>query len=79
MFKDTIDARAEFIQVISGLDGLAGAVRQLHMNGISVNYFGAQDAALIRRLAEVGVDYILTDDLDLCLKVLAEYGVTPPR
>ncbi len=77
--KETIDARADFIQALSGLDGLADAVRELHEHNISVNYFGAQDELLIRKLVEAGVDYILTDDLDLCLAVLASYGVQPVR
>lgn len=80
--RDTIQARADFIQLLSsldGLDGLAGAIRELHRHRITVNYFSAQDEPLIRRLAEAGVDYILTDDLDLCLSVLARYGVRPAR
>jgi glycerophosphoryl diester phosphodiesterase len=31
----------------------------------------------MRKLIEAGVDYILTDDLDTLLAVLAEYGVEP--
>lgn len=77
--KDTIEARADFIQVMSGLDGLADAVRELHEHRISVNYFGAQEESLIHRLVQAGVDYILTDDLDLCLGVLAKHGVRPVR
>ena len=77
--KETIDARSDFIQVLSGLEGLPGAVRELHAHNISVNYFGAQEESLIRKLAAAGVDYILTDDLDLCLTVLASYGVRPVR
>ncbi len=75
--QETIDARADFIQVLSGLDGLAEAVRRLHARGITVNYFSAQDEELIHQLVRAGVDYILTDDLDLCLRVLAGYGVRP--
>jgi glycerophosphoryl diester phosphodiesterase len=77
--RETIEARADFIQVRSGLDGLADAVRELHGHGILVNYFGAQEESAIRELVEAGVDYILTDDLDLCLRVLAKYGVRPLR
>lgn len=77
--KDTIDARADFIQILSGLEGLAEAVRELHAHGIRVNYFGAQEETLIEKLAQAGVDYILTDDLDLCLAVLARRGVRPVR
>lgn len=40
-----------------------------------MNWFGTEDAALMQRLADMGVDYILTNDLDLCLKVLAERGM----
>jgi glycerophosphoryl diester phosphodiesterase len=75
--QETIDARAEFIQVLSGLDGLPEAVRTLHDHGVTVNYYSAQEEEFIRQLVRAGVDYILTDDLDLCLRVLAGYGVRP--
>ncbi len=42
-----------------------------------MNYFGTEDPAMMRKLAEAGVDFILTDDLDTCHAVLAEYGVEP--
>jgi glycerophosphoryl diester phosphodiesterase len=77
--RDTIRLRTEFIQLLGPLDHLREAVRQLHEHNIKVNYFGAQEAGLIRRLVDAGVDYILTDDVDLCLSVLAEYGVKPAR
>jgi glycerophosphoryl diester phosphodiesterase len=34
---------------------------------VTVNWFGANDAPLIERLHRAGVDYILTDTLDLAL------------
>jgi glycerophosphoryl diester phosphodiesterase len=68
---DTIATGADFIQLLSGLDGLADAVKRLHRRGITVNYFSAQQEPLIRKLSEAGVDYILTDDLDLALSVLS--------
>lgn len=68
--KETIRLGAEFIQLLGDPAPLAEAVAELHRHNIKVNYFGAQEEALIRRLAADGVDYILTDDLDLCLSVL---------
>jgi len=74
--KATIETRAEFIQLAGPENGLKEAVDLCHANGITVNYFGAEDPAKIRRLVEAGVNYILTDDLDACLKVLSEdFGV----
>jgi glycerophosphoryl diester phosphodiesterase len=69
----TIAAKSAFIQLhkSEGLDGIKDAVSQLHANGVLVNYFGTEDEPTIRILAGAGVDYILTDDLDLCLRVLA--------
>ncbi len=52
----------------------------LHRHNVKVNYFSAQEPAVIRKLAAAGVDYILTDDLDLCTSTLMEYygrGGTP--
>lgn len=68
----TIETGSAFIQLHhgQGTDGLKEDVARLHAAGVRVNWFGAQEEALIRTLAEAGVDYILTDDLDLCLRVL---------
>ena len=73
--RTAIAARADFVQVRDTGGGipenLAAAVRELHAHGVTVNYFGAQDEPKIRALAAAGVDYILTDRLDLCQRVLA--------
>jgi glycerophosphoryl diester phosphodiesterase len=73
----TIGRRADFIQLRDAAghsipEGLAEAVAKLHRHGVSVNYFGAQDERKIRALAQAQVDYVLTDKLDLCMKVLAQ-------
>jgi glycerophosphoryl diester phosphodiesterase len=72
--ESTIAMKAQFIQ-IRDVDGkipvnLAEIVRKLHANGVNVNYFGASDEAKIRALAAAGVDYILTDKLELAQQVL---------
>lgn len=76
---DTLKAKADFIQLRGGLDGVAEAAERLHRGGVTVNYFSAQDEASILRLIEARVDYILTDDLDLLLAILARHGVQPFR
>lgn len=73
--ENTIAMKAEFIQLRDAPSGqtppdLAAIVQRLHAHHITVNYFGANDAAKMRTLAAAGVDYILTDKLDLCLRVL---------
>lgn len=74
--ESTIAMRAEFIQLRDGAggripEGVESAIARLRRGGVKVNYFGAQDEAKIRWLAAAGVDYILTDRLDLCMRVLA--------
>jgi glycerophosphoryl diester phosphodiesterase len=75
--ESTIAMHAEFIQLRDAPggsipEGLESAIARLHRNQIKVNYFGANDEAKLRSLAAAGVDYVLTDKLDLCLRVLAE-------
>ncbi len=74
----TLERNCDYIQLHknNGTEGLREAVGQLHAGGVKVNYFGAQDEPTIRALAEGGVDYILTDDLPLCLHVLDEVAKT---
>ena len=71
----TLALKNAFIQLHhkEGTEGLNEDVARLHAAGVRVNWFGAQEEGLIRLLAEAGVDYILTDDLDLCQRVLKEY------
>ena len=76
---DTLARRSEFLQLRSGPEGVAAAVKRLHEHGVTVNYYSAQEESLIRALIEAQVDYILTDDLDLTLSVLKQYGVKPVR
>jgi glycerophosphoryl diester phosphodiesterase len=68
----TIANKCEFIQLHhrDGHDNLEAEVKRLHDAGVTVNWFGANDAPLIERLHRAGVDYILTDQLDLALDTL---------
>jgi glycerophosphoryl diester phosphodiesterase len=75
--ESTLAAKADFIQLRGGLDSVAQAVNLLHPAGVKVNYFSAQDETSIARLIHARVDYILTDDLDLLLAILARHGVQP--
>ncbi len=72
----TIEAKCDFIQLHhnQGLEGLEDDVARLHEAGVYVNWFGAEDPEVMRILATAGVDYILTDDLDLALETLHGQG-----
>ncbi|HPO15329.1 MAG TPA: glycerophosphodiester phosphodiesterase family protein [Candidatus Hydrogenedentes bacterium] len=69
----TLASKANFIQLagVKADDSLAADVARLHAAGVQVNWFHAEDDATIRALAAAGIDFILTDTLDLCQQVLA--------
>lgn len=73
----TIKLGAQFIQLWGWADCLPAVVDRLHQHSVTVNYFGTSEARMMRRLIEAGVDYILTDHLDLMHEVMAEYGLKP--
>jgi glycerophosphoryl diester phosphodiesterase len=73
----TIALGAEYIQICGWHDSMPQVVDKLHQHGVTVNYFGTSDAAEMRQLIGAGIDYILTDHLDVMLAVLAAYGVAP--
>jgi glycerophosphoryl diester phosphodiesterase len=76
--QSTIDAKGEFIQLCKELDGLKDAVDKCHANGVAANFFHGTEPEMIRGLADAGIDYILTNDLDTCLQILKEeYGTEP--
>lgn len=71
----TIALGAQFIQICGWADCMPEVVAKLHAHDVQVNYFGTEDPALMRRLIEAGVDYVLTDHLDVMHEVMGEYGV----
>lgn len=72
----TIELGSEFIQLhrSMGLDDVAEHVKRLHEHGVRVNFCCADAPEELRHLAAAGVDYILTDDLDTALAVLAPHA-----
>lgn len=76
----TIALGAEFIQLCGPQDRrgwadcMAEVVAKLHRHGVTVNYFGTEDPEMMRRLQAAGVDYVLTDHLDLAQQVLEQGG-----
>ncbi len=74
-----IRLKANYIQInlTQRIDGLEEDVEFAHQNGLKVNFFSAQERETIRKLAKAKVDYILTDDIDLCFEVLKEFGTEP--
>ncbi|MFP4502897.1 MAG: glycerophosphodiester phosphodiesterase [Candidatus Hydrogenedentota bacterium] len=71
--ETTIALGAEFIQLHkrTGYENIAAHVERLHAAGVRVNWCCDDSPETIEELAEAGVDYILTDDLDTVLAVLA--------
>jgi glycerophosphoryl diester phosphodiesterase len=63
----TIAASAQFLQFLGDTPGLQPLVEKLHQHGIKVNFFEANTEEKIQACIAAGVDFILTDDLDLCL------------
>ena len=60
-------------------DNIKKSVAALHGYGTRVNHCCASTEETIRPLIEAGVDFIMTDNLDLCLDILAEYDVKPVK
>lgn len=76
--RGTVDMGAAFIQLKGEEEGLPELTARCRENGVTVNFFGAEDPDKIRRLYRAGAQYVLTDDLDACLAVLREdFGVGP--
>ena len=78
---DTLKRGAAFIQFFygNGTEDIAEDIARLHAHGVQVNYYYSNEAEEMRALAEAGVDYILTDELDLCLEVCRAFGTEPVR
>ena len=71
----TFNREINFFQLFGRPDTfeqLAESVKTLHGYGILVNYCCGNTEEDIKSLLDSGVDYILTDNLDMCLDILKE-------
>lgn len=73
----TIALGAQYIQIWGWAKCLPEVVERLHRHGVQVNWFGTSEADMMRVLIEAGVDYVLTDHLDLMHQVMQEYDLLP--
>jgi glycerophosphoryl diester phosphodiesterase len=72
--EDTAKLNAEMLQFYKvPPDKLPEAMKVVEAEGLIANYCCAEEEAVIRQLCAAGVEYILTDDLDLCLRIVAEH------
>jgi glycerophosphoryl diester phosphodiesterase len=75
--EETIRLGCEYIQLLGSKQNLKETVKNLHENNVLVNFYFGNTRQEIEELAGAGVDFILTDHLDLCLEVLQKYGTRP--
>jgi len=80
--QKNISRHIDFIQLVYWetpipKDGVEQSVKTLHRYGVKANFCCASDEEPLRTLIEAGADYILTDNLALCLKITKEYGTEP--
>ena len=73
--RETIEKKCEFIQLHQndGYENIGFQVRLLHDAGITINWFGANDQDLVKTLHKAGIDYILTDKLDMGMKITEKF------
>lgn len=72
--KETIALGCEFIQLHQrdGYENIEEEVALLHANGVTVNWFGANEVELMQLLNRAGVDFVLTDKLELAMKSIGK-------
>lgn len=75
---DTLARNCTFIQLYGSREGLKTWVDKCHESGLIANFFGAHEPEAINECIDAGVDYILTNDLDTCLRLLKEKQSVAP-
>lgn len=75
--QQTIAMKAAFIQLLGKGEITAEHVQMLKANGVRVNYYHAETAALVKNLFASGVDFPLVNDLEKFLPVAKEAGIQP--
>ena len=73
--NETIEMKAEFIQLRGGDSVDPAHTKRLRERGIHINYCCANEAEKVRRLFETGVEFPLVDRVGSMLKVADQSGI----
>ncbi len=75
--NETIKGNYTFIQLLKKRedDELLKDVHRLKMNGIKINFYHAETISEARELFDMGVDFVLTDNLNLMMNSLDKLGI----
>ena len=73
--NETIQAGCEFIQLLGGEGVDPIHTKRLRDNGVKVNYCCTNDASMLGRLLEDGVEFPLVDRVGEMLKVADKHGI----
>jgi len=73
--NETIQAGCEFIQLLGGESVDPIHTKRLRDNGVKVNYCCTNDASMLGRLLEDGVEFPLVDRVGEMLKVADKHGI----
>ena len=73
--NETIEMKAEFIQLLGGDSVDPAHTKRLRERGIRINYCCTNEADKLRRLLEAGVEFPLVDRVGSMLKVADQSGI----
>ncbi len=73
----TINAKADFIQLLGKGEVLAESISLLNKNGIRINYYRADSTEILLNLFSQGIQFPLVNDIEPMLKAAFEIGVKP--
>ncbi len=77
--RATIEAKAQFIQLLGKGDIPSEAVSLLKAAGVKVNYYHDETPEGLRRQFGGGVDFPLVNDLVAAIPIAREFGIEPAR
>ncbi len=73
--NETIEMKADFIQLLGGKSVDPAHTRRLQERGIRINYYGTNEAEKTRKLFDAGVEFPLADRVGEMLKVADQLGI----
>ncbi|WP_339921796.1 glycerophosphodiester phosphodiesterase family protein [uncultured Cyclobacterium sp.] len=76
--EGTIAMKADFIQLKGPITAdFNNYAKNLHDNGIGINFFGTDDPIMFKELFDLGIDFPLVNDIVTAMEHADEFGIVP--